>query len=464
MLTRLIKYLSSLRCTLLLLVALMAVFLTGFFVPQRSVMGKGFFVKWEASAPLLAKIDALLHFTEVFTAPITLVLWGLFFLNLLLVMKQRIPLILRKVAIDEKAVGRESASGFKYSIQLADGAAERIPGVLTGAGYLFLGAPERFYSVKNRLSPLATLVFHLSFFLLLLGWLVVFYTKFNGLVDLSIGEPFLGQVARYNPSPMLPKLGGAPEVKFIIDSIQPEMAEGVHTGMTIALRDEAGTKQELGINRPYKTGHASVLFNDLGIAPLFVLQDSSGKEVDGAFVKLDVLKGKQDHFAFLGYTFLARYYPDHFVAANGDQTRSEEFKNPAFHIEVSKNGSRLAERTLHPGDAIEFDGYRLTFREQTFWARLMVTAEYGREFIYAGFILALIALVWRLVYYRREISGSVQVVNGAQVLKLSARSDFYQALAQDEFDRTVAGFSALLGSSDLPASISAQPASEGIEP
>lgn len=432
-----LKYLGSLRCTLWLILALIAVFSIGFFLPQRALIGQEMYLKWQAASPLLARIDEVLQLTGIFTAPITLALWGFFFLNLLLVMKQRIPLVLARTAVDPDKARRQVASGLSYSIDLGEEAAAALPARLAAEGYRVQGTTERFYAVKNRLSPLATLLFHLSFFLMLLGWLTVFYTRFSGFVDVAEHEPFTGEVSRYNASPKLPKAGTPPALKFLVESVLPEMSQGVATGMKISLRDEAGALHEVGINRPYKKGYASVLFNDLGIAPLFVVEDASGREIDGAYVKLDVLKGKRDRFSMRGYDVAAWYYPDHAVVDGRDTTRSEEFKNPAFHLEVSRDGRRVAEGTVHPGEAVPVDGIVIGFKEQSFWVRFLVTKEYGQEAIYAGFLLALAALIWRLVYYRRELSGEVQESDGKRTLQLSARGDFYQALARDEFDRTV---------------------------
>lgn len=438
-----LKYLGSLRCTLWLIVALIAVFSIGFFLPQQALVGKAAYLKWQTASPLLARVDQALQLTEIFTAPITLVLWVFFFLNLLLVMKQRIPLVLAKVKVDpERVLQRHGSAPFSYQVELSDGERDRLPAALTAQGYQVHGGSERFFAVKNRLSPLATLLFHLSFFLLLVGWLISFYSRFSGFVDVAEHEPFLGELSRYNASPKLPKAGGPPEVKFLLESVRPEVSQGVATGIKIVLKDEAGTQHEVDINQPYKVGYASVLFNDLGISPLFVIQDASGREIDGAYVKLDVLKGKRDRFAMQGYEVAAWYYPDHVLVDGKDATRTEEFKNPAFHLEVSREGKVVASGTVHPGEAVLLDnGLRLGFKEQNFWVRFLVTKEYGREFIYAGFLVALAALVWRLVYYRREITGIVRESDGKCVLELNARGDFYQALAKDEFNRTIARFS-----------------------
>ncbi len=441
-----LKYLGSLGCTMWLILALLALFSVGFFLPQRALVGKAAYLEWQAASPLLARIDQALQLTEIFTAPVTLAVWVFFFLNLVLVMKQRIPLVLAKVAVDpEKAPGRPDCAPFSYSIELGEADAAGVHAGLAQLGYAVRGTAERFHAVKNRLSPLATLLFHLSFFLMLIGWLTVFYTRFTGFVDLAEHEPFLGELSRYNASPKLPRAGAPPELKFVLESVAPEVTRGVATDLKITLRDEAGALHRVGINRPYKTGYASVLFNDLGISPLFVVEDGSGREIDGAYVKLDVMKGKQDSFRMHGYEVAARYYPDHAVVDGKNTTRSEEFRNPALHLEISRGGRRLAAGTVRPGEALQVEGVALGFKEQGFWVRLLVTKEYGREFIYAGFLLALVALVWRLVYYRRELDGVVQEVEGRRVLQLGARADFYRALARDEFDRTVQRLAACQG-------------------
>lgn len=437
------KYLASLRCTLHLIVSLMAIFATGFILPQKSLLGKELYLKWRASRPLLANIDDALRLTEIYTAPLTLAVWGLFFLNLALVMRQRVPLIIKKTAAAGANTPHPRDAGYPFAgtVQLSEESQARLPGLVAAAGYRFQGSPDRFYAVRNRLSPLATLLFHFSFFLMLLGGVVAFYSRFSGFVDLSVGEPFHGELARYNASPRLPKAGGPPDVSFTVESIRPESIQGVATGIEVALRD-AGGEHLVEINRPYKRNHASVLFNDLGVAPLFVIQDGAGREVDGAYVKLHVLQGNQDGFTMLGYRITALFYPDHVTDNGADRTRSEEFRNPAFHLAVvNESGFPVASGTVHQGEAVEFDGYRLIFREQSFWVRLLVVKEYGLELVFAGFACATIALAWRLLYYRRELIGAVEVEDGQRLLYLAGRAEFYKSTARDDVEKLAAALS-----------------------
>ena len=52
-------------------------------------------------------------------------------------------------------------------------------------------------------------------------------------------------------------------------------------------------RRVIGINHPYTEGALSFVVKDIDIAPLFIIQDSSGKEIDGAYIKLRNLGKKE---------------------------------------------------------------------------------------------------------------------------------------------------------------------------
>jgi ResB-like family protein len=323
----------------------------------------------------------------------------------------------------------------RLTVPLADGKRDSVQEVLTWAGYRLVGDADHFYAVKNRLSPLATILFHLSFFLILLAGVITTYTKFVGYLDLGIGESFHGELSRYKGTPRLPKIGKPPVAGIALEKVQPHVDQNVATGLEVVVRDDRGGLHTTDINRPYKTGVTSFLVNDLGVAPLVVIQDANGRDLDGAYVKLDVMKGKKDRFHLLGYEIEARYFSDH-VAVNGvDETRSDAFSNPAMRLEVSNNGVVVAARTLKAGESMELDGNRLVLQEMPFWVRFLVVKQHGDWVAYAGFIIATFALCWRLLWYRREIVGAVEQTGTGAVLHLACRCEFYRTSSRQEIDR-----------------------------
>jgi ResB-like family len=448
MIKKIVKYLSSLRFTLLLISLLGAMFLAGLWIPQKSLLTPAMYSQWKHNSPSLVAFFESFGFTSIYVSPLMLTLWALFFLNLSLVMWQRLPLIKKRISLPENRLfDPATAAGYPFR------ASFDLPKEVNGAtvisflrkhGYTVVGESAGFYGVKNRLSPIAFGLFHISFFLILLGGLTSVYTKFVGVLELAEGESFQGELASYVPTPQMPKIGVPPRAAFTVKSIDPQITNGTPTGLLVRLVDARGEAHEVNVNRPYKVDNSSFLVDNYGVAPLFIVKDSSGKEIDGAYVKLKVLKGKEDVFSLAGFHFRARFYPDYILNNGAATTRSEELRNPVFGIAVEREGKPIAQGVVPKKGALPFAGYQLVMQEMPLWVRVTVFKEYGLSVIYAGFAIASLAVVWRFLLYRREIIGAVREQNGGLRLQVAGRSEFYKSLAEDDF---MALFSKLTGKS-----------------
>ncbi|HXE95208.1 MAG TPA: cytochrome c biogenesis protein ResB [Dongiaceae bacterium] len=438
MFNKIIKYLSSLRFTILLISLLGVIFALGLWVPQKRLL-KTIYIAWQKKSPALVSFLDALGLTTIYSSPITITLWLLFFLNLSLVLWQRLPLVKKRITLSETMIADPVTAGgypFRETYPMPnDLNGETVVGLLRKRGFTVLGNETGFYGVKNRLAPIAFMLFHLSFFLILLGGLISVYTEFIGYVDLAQGESFQGELNRYNasPSPKMPEIGSPPTVSFTVKSIVPKVIHNTPTGISVLLVDSAGKTHDVDINRPFDTEHTSFVFKHLGVSPLFVLKDSSGKEIEGAYVKLDVLKMKPDRFTMGGYTFIATFYPD-YVLENGKRaSRSMEFNNPVFFISVEQYGKKIAEGLVPKNGSLEFAGLRLEMPDMPFWVRFYVVKQRGLSILYTGFAIATIGVIWRLLFYRREIIGAVRERDGVRCLVVAGRSEYYKSLAEDEF-------------------------------
>lgn len=440
MFNKLTKYLASLRFTILLICLLGVTFALGLLVPQKSLVREIYF-DWQKNSPaLVAFLDAL-QLTEIYTSWLTLTLWGLFFLNLALVLWQRMPLVKKRIEMPEsRIVAPETATGYffrgTYSLP-GDMDGPAAISILEKRGYTVLGDECGFFGVKNRYSPLAFALFHLSFFLILVGGAISFYTTFIGYVDLAQGETFMGELERYNqaPRPALPKVGRIPDVAFTVTSITPQVVRNTPTGISVKLLDARGTVHDVGINTPYKTDNTFFVFKHLGMSPLFILKDASGRELEGAYCKLDVLQGRQDRFKIAGFEFTARFFPDYVSEKGVPTTRTQEFNNPTFSIVVERDGKKIGEGIVPKNGTLEFSGYTLEMREMPFWVRFYVIKERGVSILYTGLAIACLAIIWRLIFFRREIVGVVREKDGERQLVVAAKSEFYKSLAEDEFEK-----------------------------
>lgn len=448
-----LKTLRSLKFTVFLIICLAVIFLLGVIIPQKNLLGKDIYLQWKQRNPDLISFLEFIKFTEIYISPITIALWSLFFLNLAFIMSNRIPFIWRKCfreSLPSNVDAVKNSRRFEI-INCID--INNIKTALVKNGYKVFDKDNAFWAVKNRFSPLATILFHLSFFLLLSGGVISFYTQFKGEVDLAVGESFAGQYSWIKK----PKIGDIPSTKLIVEEVKPTYyLKTVPVSLDVLIQTKNGRKA-IGINRPYKEGGLSFVIKNIDIAPLLVLTDAEGKEIDGAYVKLKGLGGNEDNFLMKGYEFRTVFFTDYYAKAlnNTDETANlpqalkqtpmtqevtvqpKEVVNPAFDMAVLKDGKLLNKKTIKIGEAIDFNGHRLAFSGLTYWVRFYVVKEYGIWVIYAGFTLMLFALTIRFLFFRRDISG---IVHGDS-LYVGGKGDFFPALFDDEFRRIAHGSS-----------------------
>lgn len=440
MANKLVKFLSSLKFTIVLICLLGVMFIIGVWIPQIHLV-KDIYLQWYRNNPQLVEFLDFFGLTTIYTSPITVTLWVLFFLNLALVLWQRMPVVKHRIALSEaKITDPERSPGYPYKASFP------LPAGLDGAGLLaqlrkrrftVLGGPSGFYAVKNRLSPVAFMLFHISFYLVLLGGLLSVYTQFIGYLDLAQGESFRGELASYNAKPavVMPHFGSEPHASFTVASIEPHVVGNTPTSINVRLLDADRDEHVVGINRPYTTNATSFVFKHLGMAPHFVVRNAAGQMVDEALVKLDVLRLRPDTFQLGGYNYTATFYPDFTMAEGKRATRTMEFNNPTFFIVAERDGRKVAEGVVPKNGVLELGGNRLEMKELRYWVRFYVITQRGLPILYLGFAIACIGVIWRMIFYKRELVGAVR--EGAQggVLVVAGRSEYYKSLAEDEFDK-----------------------------
>ena len=445
-LLRIFNPLRSLKLTVALIVCLSIIFLLGLTVPQKGLLGFEAYARWRAEKPDLVAFLEFLTLTSIYRSPVTIVVWGLFFLNLIAVMMDRVPVIWKRVADMPIPDGVSSVAGSRQYEVLDGVEPEAAIATLRDKGYRVYPDGGSFWAVKNRISPLATVLFHLSFLLLLAGGVVSFYTHFTAETALVVGETFSGQYRVLKRA----KVGGEPRTVFTVVDIKPAYRMGVPVGLTVTLDTPSGRKKA-EINRPYTEGPLSFVIKDIDMAPLFIVRTTAGREIDGAYVKLKVLNGKEDTFSLGGYDFAATFFPDaEFRGATTGERQGlpqalqqvpgslpaggeREVRNPAFSVSVFKNRRLTAAKTIKPGETVEFDGRRLHFAELTYWVKFLIVRQYGVGIVYAGIALMTIAISIRFLLYRRDIRGIADRGN----LHVGGRGDFYEVLFKDEFARIV---------------------------
>lgn len=427
-LKRLFRILSSTKTTAVLLLIFIAVFLLGQWIPQKKVLGE-LYLQWLEKRPGLVAFLDYIGFTDIYSSPLVISLFLIFFLNLLSVMVQRTPIILERIRVPSTEDFNLSAYPFREEFLAKDiPSMEELKGLLRG--YRIYGEERNFVAIKNRFSPLGTLLFHLSFFLLLTGSLLTTYTKFSATLDLAEGEFFSGMIEQYN-NPRVSKFGRPPSVRFFVERIEPLYLNDIPLDLRVYIRDERGIQWIASINRPYKRDHTSFVVKNLGIAPLIILYDKEGKEIDGAYVKLDVFKGKIGRFNLGRRFFEVLFYPDFYQEGDEIGTRSDVVRNPVLSVTLRDKTRESA--LFRIGERKRLGEYELSIPELRYSVRFVVIRERGLWIVYTGFLLITIALIMRLVFYKREIRGFIVERDGRVFWNLGGRADFYRSLFEEEF-------------------------------
>lgn len=454
-LRRVVNLFRSLKTTVWLIVSLVAVFFAGLAIPQKALLGGAAYLAWKRARPGLVGFLESLHLTDIYVSPLALLLFALFFLNLIAVMADRVPAIWRRCRRVE--IGGEVAvlKGSRHYREVAGRGIADLAPLLAKSGYAIFSDEAGLTAVRNRFAPLCTLLFHLSFFFLLLGGVATFYTRFRAEADVAVGETFTGTYTRILKRPML---GGIPATRFTVDRVAPAYYR--HTlpvDLRVDITSAAGTKG-YGINHPFRDGPLSFVISDIDVAPLFVVQDREGRETDGVYAKLKVLGGGEDSFNLDGYTFKTLFYPDYTASAGAPRGvgrglpqaltqfapvrpkgEGREIVDPAFAVSVYRDGRLVGSGLLRPGGALPFDGRRLVWKDLRYWVHFYAGQEHGLLVVYAGFALMTLALALRFGFYRRDI----RAVAAGGTLHVAGRAEYYPALFADEFDGILAGLAAV---------------------
>jgi cytochrome c biogenesis protein ResB len=413
---------------------------------------EGLYELWKDESLLNRFLD-FIGFTDIYLSPLTIVILGIFFINLLVVMLNRIPAILRRAYFIEEmpsfsAVEMKKGKDIKSISPVIeyDKIDEQLRWFFRKKRWFFKQAKKgnTFIAVKNRLSPVGFLLFHLSFFFCLFGGLMITYTRFSGKLPLTEGQSFQGDIKQFRTidrDPIIFK--ELPSLWLYLEKVEPFYENDVPTELVATLLvkywdDEK--KEVLKVNEPIKRGSVSVIVEKIGVSPLFVVRGPSDRELDAAYVSLNVLEGQQDSFQFetdRNVTFHVKFYPDYFKEDGIEKTKSIELKNPALHLSILKNGKMIYDGTIRKGEYAPMGMVKIGFEDIRYWAEFLIVREYGKFSLIAGFIIAAVGLIMRLVFYQKQLRLAIDYEKDKPLVYISGRSEYFQHSFKEEFNGIV---------------------------
>jgi hypothetical protein len=423
----------SARTTVFLLCVLALLLLLNVALPQEAVLGpERYEAVLKGSGPIAHFFLETLGFGHMSTSPVFLAVLGLFFLNLAAVLASRVGPTWRRIGLKPrpeeglKAWARMEES-FKAPVQ-ADFGPRKVAQTLRGFGYQVRKVGEKtFWGVKHRTAPLGFLLFHLSFFLICAGGLLIYYTRFIGTVIMSEGQQFDGT---YSQVLRRPPMGGTPDLSFSVESIETRLEGGepVHLEATFLLRQAGVSSTRTSrVNHPAKWGTSSILVERAGLAPVLWLQDPAGFTLDRVVTPV---KTRSDEPTLIT---MAEERLNLVISPLGPETEfpdRDELPQTSLYFQLLGEDESLWSGALKPGEAASFEGGRMVLEEMRYWVGVRVVSERGGGLLIAGFTAGILGLIWRLLWYRREVA----VTWDDSEFRLVGRSEYFSARFRTELD------------------------------
>lgn len=431
------------RTTMTIILALFALYVLGLIIPQKaSFTSAAQYDAWRGAHPMLAGVIETLRLNDIYLAPITILFLALFFLNLIVVLFERLPSLLRRsyllgrrsAQVDPAGIKRDPSAHLVLARERSkDEVTPQLAGFFRGRSWWVVSFDDGLVAVRNRYSPLGFLFFHVSFLLCLIGGLLIMYTRFSGNLVLTEGQEFQSDLKQFRTITRDPKImRELPPIGLLLQKVVPRYEGNVRADLSVLLRVRHGRKDEdvsVRINEPVKRGPLTVLAGNIGVSPLFVLRTPDQRTLDGGYVSLNILTGDEDSFVFRDspYTVAVRLYPDHAVREGRDVSLSRELKNPVVRLRAERGGRAVKEATLGMGQRMAFDNLQLSFEDVRYWVEFHVVREYGDSILILGFFLGIGGLVMRLILYQKTVSILIEEPRPTScLLYIQGRSEHFQ--------------------------------------
>jgi cytochrome c biogenesis protein ResB len=442
--------LKSIRLTAIVIALLIGMYVLGLLLPQKWMFeGKEQYNSW-INENIINRLLDMFGFTDIYLSPLTVFLLIVFFLNLIVVTAGRIPVILKRAYIIGRPgfVGSETLKGkdeVSISIPEEDAIKKVSDYFIKRRWYIVKDVSNRnILAVRNRFSPLGFLLFHMSFFLCLVGALLIMYTRFSGNLVLTEGQSFKGDIRQFRSVSDDPKIfRKLPDLGLYLEKVRPYYEGDVPTELETLLQvryEGKVMREEMKVNQPVRRGAYSIIVNDVGVSPLFDIRGPSGQHIDAAYVSLNVLHGAEDSFRFdtdPRYTFHVLFYPDYDVKDGAAMTRSIELRHPVMHLMVEKEGKKIYDGIVEKGEYADITPYSVGFNDIRYWTEFHISREYGKSILVSGFICALAGLIMRLVFYQKTIRMAVETRNGGSLLYMSGKSEYFPLAFAEEVGKII---------------------------
>lgn len=374
-----------------------------------------------------------------------LVLYVLFFVNLVICEIKWIPVVVRRCRYPELPK-TDNLGRFGTPLNLEKTAdLDVLKQALSKGGYKMkeyeAEGKTGLYYIRGLTSPIGNLVFHISFLFLLAGILVGMLYRTEGKFSVIVGSQFDGKVEAYDELSRSP-LSELPDIRFTLDAITPRFWKGqlLFTDLRGDITLEDGSKGSSWLSQGIDIDGANVTVNGIGYAVRYILSDKEGRVLESGISSMPNLfmPGMEDTLRVPGYPhrFRVAYYPDARLKGDDISNLSMDRKNPMIGLRVYRGRLPVFTGLLREGEEAEFDNHIISFPGVKYRGDFKFVKDPGFVLIWTAFAMMIAGLAWRFLFCRKEIL----IIKDKGECTIYLKSEFFPRLFEIRI-REMAGLS-----------------------
>jgi len=308
-----------------------------------------------------------------------------------------------------------------------------------------------FTAQRGEVGFWGSIIFHFSFLVIIFGGMVSLLTHFQAEILLGVGQRVsLGDkdFCRIYKTPRI--FRNFPNINISLEDFKAVYEDDrypVDFSGDLVIENGSGMKRErIRVNNPVRYGGFQFTMERYGFSPHLIVMDGMGKVLLDAFIHLVVMTPEmRDSFSIPAtpYRVTAQFFPDFSLARGKEDGRPRIVNksivpnNPAFHFMIEQEGKVVGHMWVPLGGQGRFREFTINFNDLSYWSLLGVTRNYGNPILVLGFLLCILGLSLRFIFYNRKIRGRIWVGQNASLIEMRGTCQYFPALFEQGMKRFV---------------------------
>lgn len=301
---------------------------------------------------------------------------------------------------------------------------------------------------KGKVGFWGSMIFHLGLLVIIIAAIITSLTLFTGEMVLTKGYIYTLDKEGLLRTNRIPIFGAnLPKGDIMLTEWEAVYKDDKFPVDYIA-KVKVGDKgdfftKEIRVNDPMKYKGFQYNIDNYGFNPSFLVKGKDGKIILDAEVLLMTRRGQEDSFDIpdTDYKIYTVFYPDFIMTKKGPRNKSEIPRTPVFLLKVNKGGKIIGEGIVPKSGEAEIGGLKISFYDLKPWVHVLVSRDYGANFMFAGFIFIAVGLLIRFVFYDRGLKIVIMYSEGKSAVKVSGHTKYFPSVFENELkeiEKTVA--------------------------